>query len=80
MAAARDTIVPFISVAGLVVLEFVTIGILSFVGSTLVGPTPPRGMRAGVFAVLAWLFIGGFIMAGRLLENLLTAAQGAASA
>jgi preprotein translocase SecE subunit len=61
----------FVSYAGLIVVEIIAIGILTFVGSSLVGPTPPRGLRAGVFLVLAWLFATGCItiMAGRLLES-----------
>ena len=55
--AIPATSVPFVSVAGLIVVEVVAIGVLAFVGDRLVGPTPPRGLRAGVFVVLAWLFV-----------------------
>src|SRR5947209_1645277 len=63
----------FVSYAGLIIVEAVTIGILAFVGSALVGPAPPRGLRAGVFLVLAWLFGAGFVtvLAGRVFENFL---------
>ena len=71
------TKVPFISVAGLIVVEIVTIGILAFVGIALAGPTPPRGLRRGVFTVLVWLFLTGFVTvsAGGVLQSLLGGAS-----
>ncbi|HEX4588523.1 MAG TPA: preprotein translocase subunit SecE [Gemmataceae bacterium] len=64
----------FVSYAGLIVVEVVAIGILSFLGMALVGPTPPRGLRAGVFLVLAWLFATGCVtvVVGRILEGFLS--------
>lgn len=61
----------FVGVAALVLIEAVAITVLTFVGMALVGPTPPRGMRAGVFVVLAWLFVAGFVtvLAGRIFEH-----------
>jgi preprotein translocase SecE subunit len=57
--------------AGLIVVEAVVIGVLAFVGMALVGPTPPRGLRAGVFAVLAWVLAAGLItlLVGRMFES-----------
>jgi preprotein translocase SecE subunit len=71
--ASLLTNVPFVSVAGLIVVEVVTIVILAFVGMALVGSTPPRGLRAGVFAVLAWLFATVFVthLAGKIFQSLL---------
>jgi preprotein translocase SecE subunit len=61
----------FVSVAGLILVEAVTIGILAFLGMALVGPTPPHGLRAGVFSVLVWLGATAFvtILVGRLFEG-----------
>jgi preprotein translocase SecE subunit len=60
----------FVSYAALIVIEAVTIGILAFLGMALVGPAPLRGLRAGVFSVLAWLFLTGVVtvVAGRLFQ------------
>ncbi len=70
--------VPFVSVAILVVIEIVTIAILSILATALVGPTPPQGLRAGVFLVLVWLFLTGAItiLAGRVFQHLLGGAPG----
>jgi preprotein translocase SecE subunit len=61
----------FVSYAALIVLEVVAVGILGFLGAALVGPTPVRGLRAGVFFVLAWLIGTGFVtvLAGRVFES-----------
>jgi len=61
----------FVSVAALIVLEVVALGVLGFLGAALVGPTPPRGLRAGVFCVLAWVIGAGLltILAGRVFEG-----------
>jgi preprotein translocase SecE subunit len=45
----------FIDAAGLIVVLLFAVGVLAFLGMTLVGPNPPRGLRAGVFTVLVWL-------------------------
>lgn len=61
----------FVNVAGLVLVEVVAIGLLAALGTALVGPAPPRGLRAGIFAVLAWLIVAGLItvMFGRMFEG-----------
>jgi len=61
----------FVSVAALIVIEAVALGVLAFLGMALVGPTPPRGLRAGVAAVLFWLLATGFItvLFGRIFES-----------
>jgi preprotein translocase SecE subunit len=46
--------VPFVDAAGLIVVLLFAVGALVVLGMTLVGPNPPRGLRAGVFTVLAW--------------------------
>jgi preprotein translocase SecE subunit len=68
----------FVDFAGLIVVEVVTIAILAFLGTALVGPTPPRGLRAGVFLVLARLFATGFVgvVIGRLFQSLLAGLPG----
>jgi preprotein translocase SecE subunit len=68
----------FVNFAGLIVVEVVTIGILAFLGTALAGPTPPRGLRAGVFLVLAWLFLAGAvtILAGRVFQHFLAGLSG----
>ena len=67
----------FVGVAGLLLVEAVAIGVLIFVGMALVGPTPPRGLRAGIFAVLAWVLATGLltVLIGRALENWFAGAQ-----
>jgi preprotein translocase SecE subunit len=76
VAAHLSASMSFVSYAGLIVVEIVAIGILTYLGSALVGPAPPRGLRAGVFLVLAWLFLSGFVtvLAGRMFEGWLGAA------
>lgn len=61
----------FVNIAGLILVEVVAIGLLVALGAALVGPAPPRGLRAGIFAVLAWLFGTGLItvMFGRMFEG-----------
>src|SRR5437879_690291 len=61
----------FVSVAGLIVVEVVAVIMLSLLGTALVGPAPPRGMRAGVFAVLVWVITAGLLtlLAGRAFES-----------
>jgi preprotein translocase SecE subunit len=61
----------FVSVAGLIVVLLVAIGLLAALGTALVGPNPPKGLRAGVFTVLAGLFVIGLVTVGfgRLLEG-----------
>src|SRR5262245_41139988 len=43
----------FVSAAGLIIVLLVAVGLLAALGSALVGPAPPKGLRAGVFTVLA---------------------------
>ncbi|HEX4589949.1 MAG TPA: preprotein translocase subunit SecE, partial [Gemmataceae bacterium] len=73
IAAHLPASLSFVSYAGLIVVELVAIGVLAFLGTALAGATPPRGLRAGVFLVLAWLFATGVvaISAGRILESFL---------
>jgi preprotein translocase SecE subunit len=63
----------FVSAAGLIVVLLFGIGLLAVLGSALVGPSPPKGLRAGVFTVLAWLAGATLITVwvGRILESLL---------
>jgi preprotein translocase SecE subunit len=70
VAAHLPPSLSFVSYAGLIVLEIVAIGILTYIGSALVGPAPQRGLRGGVFLVLAWLFLSGLVtvLAGRIFE------------
>jgi preprotein translocase SecE subunit len=72
----------FVGVAGLCGVEIVTIVLLAMSGVALVGPTPPRGLRAGVFAVLVWLFVAGAItiLVGRVLERWLGSAPAVGTA
>src|SRR4051812_7790177 len=48
----------FVSGAGLLVVVLFAIGALAVVGTALVGPNPPKGLRAGIFAVLATVVLG----------------------
>src|SRR4051812_4069918 len=59
--------VPFVDAAGLIVVVLFAVGALVVLGMTLVGPNPPRGLRAGVFTVLAWVAVALIIamMVGR---------------
>jgi preprotein translocase SecE subunit len=61
----------FVSYAGLIVVEAVTIAILAFVGMAFTGPAPPRGLRAGVFTMLVGLAVIFLvtISVGRLLDG-----------
>jgi preprotein translocase SecE subunit len=61
----------FVGAAGLIVVEVVAIGLLTLLGTALVGPTPQRGLRAGVFTVLVGLIAAGFVtvLLGRLFET-----------
>jgi preprotein translocase SecE subunit len=69
----------FVGGAGLIAIEIIAIILLAMLGMTLAGPTPPRGLRAGVFSVLVWLFAAGFVtyVVGRLCENFLPGARAA---
>jgi preprotein translocase SecE subunit len=51
----------FIDTAGLIVVLLFAVGALVVLGMTLVGPNPPRGIRAGVFTVLFWLAASYFV-------------------
>ena len=42
----------FVSAAGLIVVLVASIGLLAILGSALVGPSPPHGLRAAAFARL----------------------------
>src|SRR5262245_66543061 len=53
--------VPFVDAAGLIIVLLFAVGALIVLGLTLVGPNPPRGLRAGIFTVLFWLAITLFV-------------------
>lgn len=48
----------FVSAAGLLVVVLFAIGALAVLGTTLIGPNPPKGLRAGIFTVLATVVLG----------------------
>jgi preprotein translocase SecE subunit len=62
---------PFVSAAGLIVVLVFAVAVLAALGSALVGPNPPRGLRAGVFTVLVWVVLTALVTAGlgRLFER-----------
>jgi preprotein translocase SecE subunit len=66
----------FVSYAVLIVFEAVAIAALAYAGNALVGTNPPAGLRAGIFSVLAWVFLTGVvtILAGRIFELFLSGA------
>jgi preprotein translocase SecE subunit len=68
----------FVSYAVLGLFEVVAIVALAYLGNSLVGSTPPRGMRAGIFAVLVWLFATLLVtvVVGRIFEYFLGGAPG----
>jgi preprotein translocase SecE subunit len=61
----------FVSAAGLIIVLLVAVGLLAALGTSLVGPNPPRGLRGGVFTVLVGLFVIGLITVifGRIFES-----------
>jgi len=67
----------FVSVAGLILVLVVSVGLLTALGAALVGPNPPKGLRGGTFTVLAWVIASTLvtILVGRLFEGLLAGAS-----
>jgi len=63
----------FISIALLLVTMLAAGAGLIFLGTRLVGPNPPHGVRAGIFTALVGLAVVGFIawLVGTILENLM---------
>jgi preprotein translocase SecE subunit len=64
----------FVSAAGLILVLVVSLGLLGVLGSALIGPSPPKGLRAGIFTVLAWLVVTTLLTVGigRILESFLS--------
>jgi preprotein translocase SecE subunit len=65
----------FVSAAGLIVVLLVAVGLLAALGTALVGPSPPKGLKGGVFTVLVGLAVIGFVtlIFGRMFETWFTA-------
>ncbi len=53
----------FVSGAGLLVVVLFAIGALAVVGTALVGPNPQKGLRAGIFTVLATVVLAVLLAA-----------------
>jgi preprotein translocase SecE subunit len=71
VAAHLPASLSFVSAAGLIVVLLVAVGLLAALGTALVGPTPQKGLKGGVFAVLAGLAAIGIVtlIVGRLFER-----------
>ncbi len=61
----------FVNAAGLILVLIVTAAVLVALGAALVGPNPPRGLRAGVALSVIWVLLAGLVTVGvgRMLER-----------
>lgn len=79
----RETLGPFVDVAGLIVIEVFVFGLLAMIGLSLAGGGARPGLRAGIFTVVAWLLVTLIVMSmfagGGQISEALGVGLGAAS-
>lgn len=68
----------FVDAAGLIVVELFAIGVLAMIGLTIVGGTPRKGLKAGIFTIVGWLLATAILLS--MLASTTTAGQAFAAA